>query len=480
MRHIEGINRRQSTLFPETLDDYIHQDNPVRFIDAYVDTLDLLRMGFTHAEPQATGRPSYNPADMLKLYIYGYVNRIRSSRRLERATRQNVELLWLMRKLQPDFKTIADFRKENLSSVKQVSRDFILLCKQMDLFGSELIGIDGSKFSAVNHNDRWYTKKKLERLHAKTTQQIEEYLGSLDQQDQAEGSCTGNESISIQEKIAQLGDRLEELESLKAELEASGKPAIAQTDSDSRMMRTARGGSDMSYNVQIAVDDKHCLIAADDVRTTVNDRQELVLDTKDVDVTADAGYYNEEMIRSCDLEGIRCYVAIPPQPNGKYYDKKEFTYDAEQDCYRCPAGEVLSYRGSTLKDKKHMRVYEGITCQGCGQRSLCTRSERGNRRVYRWEHASHIDALRERLAQDPSKLEKRKAMVEHPFGTLKRWMGHGYFLMRGLEKVRGEMAMSVLAYNIKRVCAILGVPRLLELLQLHRDGRVVHPTGYLA
>ena len=240
MRHIEGINRRQSTLFPETLDDYIHQDNPVRFIDAYVDTLDLLRMGFTHAEPQATGRPSYNPADMLKLYIYGYVNRIRSSRRLERATRQNVELLWLMRKLQPDFKTIADFRKENLSSVKQVSRDFILLCKQMDLFSSVLIGIDGSKFSADNHNDRWYTKKKLERLHAKTTQQIEEYLGSLDQQDQAEGSCTGNESISIQEKIAQLGDRLEELESLKAELEASGKPSIAQTDSDSRMMHVVQ------------------------------------------------------------------------------------------------------------------------------------------------------------------------------------------------------------------------------------------------
>jgi len=353
MRHIEGINRRQSTLFPETLDDYIHQDNPVRFIDAYVDTLDLLQMGFTHTEPQATGRPSYNPADMLKLYIYGYLNGIRSSRRLEKATQQNVELLWLMRKLQPDFKTIADFRKENLPSVKQVSRDFVLLCKQMDLFGSELIGIDGSKFSAVNHNDRWYTKKKLERLHAKTTQQIEAYLGSLDQQDQAEGSCTGNASTSIQEKIAQLEDRLEELASLKAELEASDKPSIAQTDSDSRMMRTATGGSDMAYNVQIAVDDKHSLIVAHDVRTTVNDRQELipmiekvceVLDPEDLDVTADAGYYNEEMIRECDEAEIGCYVAIPPQPNGKYYDKTMFTYDAEQDCYRCPAGELLRYR----------------------------------------------------------------------------------------------------------------------------------------
>ena len=473
MNYITGIDRTQSTLFPEVLDDYIDKNNPIRFIDAFVNSLDLPSLGFTHNDLNHTGRPPYHPADLLRLYIYGYLNRIRSSRQLEQATYRNLEVLWLMRRLQPDHKTIANFRKDNLKPLQATCRLFNLLCKDLGLFGGELVGIDGSKFAAVNHNSRHYTKKKLTQMLVEIDVQIANFLGQLDANDQQEVTRP-EERNQLQEKIALIQQHKIELESLQAQLVASEEKQIAMTDPDSRMMRTGNGGNDMSYNVQIAVDDKHKLIVAHDVISDVNDRNALVaiaqeakefLGKESIEVVADKGYYNQEAIKTCQEADINCYVPIPEQPNGGLYTQREFQYEKTKDQYRCPAGAVLVFMRSEIKEKKEMRVYEGIGCGSCVMRARCTRSKEGNRTLTRWEHEHIIEELRERLAREPEKVAKRKCLVEHPFGTLKHSMDQRYVLLRGKEKVSAEISMSVMAYNMKRVLSILGVEKLIEILQ---------------
>jgi transposase len=485
MGFVEGSDRGQRMLFPESVDDYITGDNPVRFIEAFVESQDLIKLGFTHAIPEETGRPPYDPRDLCKLYIYGYLNKIRSSRQLEHATYRNIELLWLLRKLHPDFKTIADFRKDNADGLKKLCRQFTLLCKKMDLFGGELIAIDGSKFSASNHNSRTYTTEKLRQMFTSIDEKIAAYFALLAGEDEAEEKVIPSaRAKELNDQIAKLEEHKRELERLEQMLLETGQSQISQTDPDSRMMRTGTQGVDASYNVQIAVDSKHKLIVDHDTTSDTNDQNQLsrmairakeTLGVQTLEVTADAGYYNKAEIKRCEDEQITCYVPEPEKSQNKLlglYTDKDFRYDPTRDCYICPASQELTYRFQSTKGGKETRVYEGIVCKGCTLRSQCTRSQHGNRRVYRWVDEQVIETMHRRMLEQPEKVKKRKELVEHPFGTIKRSMNQGYFLMRGRAKVSAEVSLSVLAYNIKRVLNIIGLPKLVEAIKTLVGGAV--------
>ena len=349
MRYIQGVDRKQSLMFPEMVEDYIDTDNPVRFIEAYIDSLDLVKLGFTHATTKDTGREPYDPGDLLKLYIYGYLNKARSSRQLETATYRNIELFWLLRKLHPDFKTIADFRKNNTKAIKQLCREFTLLCKKLDLFGAEFIAIDGSKFSAVNHNGRAYTQNKIALILKEIDEKINAYLKGLEQKDQVETKIHDLNAEALQEKIANLKTHRAEIEKIHAQLEASGQSQITLTDPESRLMRSPSKGSDVAYNVQIVTDSKHKLIVAHEVTNDCDDSQQLAnmatqakntLGVESLDATDDKGYYNEEKIKVCANQNIHCYVPKPERSQNKkrgLYTKQDFQYDASNDRYICPA-----------------------------------------------------------------------------------------------------------------------------------------------
>jgi transposase len=469
--YISGMNREQVLLFPESVDEYIEENNPVRFIDAYVDSLDLTTLGFTHAIPKETGPPGYTPADILKLYIYGYLHKIRSSRKLEQETHRNVELMWLLRKLTPDFKTIADFRKDNAGALKEVCREFTLLCKKLDLFGRELIAIDGSKFKAVNSKDRNFTESKLKQLLKHINEKIDTYLKELDQQDTLESSVRTPTADELKGKIAQLQSRRQHYEDLLQQLDGSGASQISLTDPDSRSMKT-KHGTDVCYNVQVAVDHQHKLIVEHEVTNDVTDQDQLAamatrakdtLDTDRVDALADMGYYNGDEVKKCLDEGIVPYIPKPnTSANSKLglFGKEDFTDDPQHDCDSCPAGQVLTFRFETVELGRHIRYYSTSACQGCPIKSPCTRNQ-GNRRITRWVHESLLDDMQQRVLTNPEKVKLRKSLVEHPFGTIKRWTDQGYFLTRGLEKVRGDMSLTILVYHLKRVINIIGVKDLI-------------------
>jgi len=477
MRYIEGAIREQSMLFPESLEDYVSEDNPVRYINAFVDSLNLSQFGFTHSQTAKTGRKPYNPADLLKLYLHGYLNRTRSSRRLEKSTYSNVEVIWLMRKLHPDHKTIADFRRLNQTALKKVCREFTLLCKSMGLFGCELVFIDGSKFSADNHNSRCYTQKKLQKLLKNINEQIEKYFETLEQQDQSEQHVSMPTSKELGYKISQLEQKRAELEQLQQQLETSEEPQISLTDPDSRLMKN-KNGYDMSYNVQIAVDDKHKLIADFEATNDSNDLNQLsnmalkakeTLGANQLKVGADTGYDNDHEIVKCEKENIICY--IPSKQNSQnakkgLYTNDDFSYDAENNCYICPANQKLTYRFQAYKSGRQVKIYEGITCKSCSERQKCTTAKRGGRRIYRWVHEEIIEQHRQRVKDNPEIIARRKAVVEHPFGTIKHWMEHRYFLTRGLKSVNAEMSLSVLTYNMKRVLNIMTVKELIGILRM--------------
>jgi transposase len=482
MDYIQGADRHQTHLLPASLEEYVTPDNPVRFIDAYVESLDVEELGFTHARLASTGRPPYRPQDLLKLYIYGYLHTIRSSRALERESHRNIELLWLLGKLHPDFKTIADFRSNNTESIKAVCAEFIVLCKQMKLFGGELVAIDGSKFEAVNHSSASYTRKGLEQALVATGQQLHQWMQQLDASDRKEPGREPEESL--EQKITQMEAYRANLRQLAKHVEDSDQPGVSLTDPDSRKMRTGHGGRDVCYNVQIAVDSKHKLIVAHDVSSEQTDLHQLapmakqakaMLAVESLEVTADKGYYNRHQIAECQSEGITCYVPVPQGNGGQtsgIFAKEEFTYLPTLDGYRCPAGQLLPYKSTVNKGGKRTRMYETSACQGCPLRSRCTTATRGNRRMYRWVHEGVIEAMKARLRHHPEKIKLRGQLVEHPFGTLKRAMRHGYFLTKGMERVSAEMSLSVLSYNIKRVLNIVGMKELMEAVQaLQTAGR---------
>jgi transposase len=478
MNHVTGTAREQITLFPEAIEDYITEDNPVRFIDAFVDALDLAQLGFQKVELSETGRPPYHPGDLLKLFIYGYLNKVRSSRRLERETARNLEVRWLLRNLQPDHKTISNFRTENRTALRAVTRQFVLLCQKLDLFSADLVAIDGSKFKASNSKNRNFTKKKLRDRIRRIDTSIEEYLTLLESTDQQEAHLPQHDAQALQAEIASLRERLERYRAFLCELEESGESQVSLTDPDSRLM-VNNGKADVSYNVQVVVDRKHKLIVDHEVTNDVNDRYQLAtmagrakeaLSVETLEAVADKGYATPTELKACEDNGITPYVPIPEPteqrksniPTPEYYHS-QFRYDKEHDVYTCPQQQELTLLYTTWHRKHWTSVYGTTACRSCAAKSQCTINKHG-RRVYRSDHEEVIDRLRQRIRDNPAKLGERKCLSEHPFGTLKHAWHQGYFLTRGLQKVRCEAALSVLAYNLRRVINIIGTPGLLQAL----------------
>jgi transposase len=476
-RFVEGENRNQSTLFPERLDEYIAEDNPVRVIDAFVDELKLGDLGFERVVPQVTGRPGYHPATLLKIYVYGYLNRIQSSRRLERETQRNVELMWLTGRLMPDFKTIADFRKDNGKAIRRVCREFIELCRIMGFFTQAIVAIDGSKFKAVNSKDRNDTRASMKRRIARIEQHIERYLSLLDEADKEEPSSQDMKVPEIEEKIASLKARMKRLKQCEREVLAHPDKQLSQTDPDSRLMKKGGMGSQVSYNVQTAVDTEHKLIIAHDVTNAPVDRNQLfpiaglaqhTLKQDEIKVLADRGYYKGEAIKSCYDAGINVLVPKTQTSGNKaagLFDKSDFHYDASADHYQCPAGETLQRRFDTVEKGRTMQVYFSSVsvCRNCTLKSTCTTGVQ--RKIRRWEHEGILDAMEEDLRNTPDAMPMRSRTVEHPYGTLKAWMGHSHFLTRRLKNVRTEMSLHVLAYNLRRMISIMGVVPLMEAIR---------------
>jgi hypothetical protein len=411
---------------------------------------------------------------LLKLYLYGYLNRVRSSRMLEREAQRNLELLWLLGKLTPDHKTIADFRKDNLAALRQVCREFTELCKALELFGGELVAIDGSKFLAVNSRQRNFSQTKLTRALQDLDEKIARYLTELDQQDAQEANVTPVTADDLKVKIDHLRTRQAHYQTLQHQLEQSGQTQLSLTDPDSRSMPCGQG-TVVAYNVQTAVDSKHKLIVAHEVTNAVTDQDQLApmaqaaketLGVATLDATADKGYYDGQAIKDCLAQGITPYVPKPHtsvnQQRG-LYTKDDFRYDPDQDRYRCPQGAELDFRFATVENGRAMRYYATTACRTCAARALCT-SNKGGRRITRWADEHLLDEMAERVKAHPEIVGQRKALSEHPFGTLKRAMGQGYFLMKGLLKVNTEMSLTVLAYNLKRALNLLGVTKLLAAL----------------
>jgi transposase len=471
--YIEGVDRQQGWLLPERLEDYVGADNPVRFLDAFVDNLDLAALGFQRATPKETGRPPYPPGDLLRLYLYGYLNRLRSSRRLEREAQRNVELLWLLRQLRPDFKTIADFRKDNLAALRGVCREFTLLCRELELFGGELVAIDGSKLRAVNSKRRNFSEAKLHATAAEIDAKITAYLAQLDAADAAEPAVVAPSAAQLQEKIDRLKLRRQQTTARLEHLQASGQSQVSLTDPDSRSMKVGQG-TDVCYNVQTAVDAKHKLIVEHQVTNAVTDMGQLTpvavaaqqtLGVSQLEVVADMGYYWGAQIKECADAGITTYIPkalTSANTQQGLYGKERFTYDAGKDCYRCPAGQDLPFRTSGVELGRAIRYYRAAAsvCRACPQKAQCTRNKDA-RRLSRWEHEGVLDAMQHRVTAHPEKMRQRKTLAEHPFGTIKRGMDAGFFLLRGLEKVRAEMSLTVLAYNLKRAINLMGVPKLI-------------------
>jgi transposase len=469
---IKGTPRSNVLLFPEAIDDYVSGDNPVRFIDAFVDNLDLSQLGFYRTTPAHTGRPAYSPSDLLKLYIYGYINRTRSSRLLERECSRNLELLWLMRKLTPDFKTIADFRKDNALAIKRVCREFTLLCKRLELFGGEFVAIDGSKFKAQNSKRRNFTRERLDKAIKEIDEKINDYLDELDEADEQEAEVNAPTAEQLKEKIEQLRKRKLNHESIQKQLEESGESQISLTDADSRRMKVNQG-TDVCYNLQTVVDHKHKLIVEHEVTNQPTDQAQLskmalrakqVLEVEELEVVADRGYYDGAEVKKCEEAGITVYVAKQQTSANRklgLFTKEDFRYDSQKDCYRCPAGKELGYKRDSFELGRQIRYYSTNECRTCEIKPQCTRNKRV-RRITRWVDEAILERMSERVRVNPQKMKKRKELAEHPYGTMKRGMASGYFLMIGIKKVGAEMSLTVLGYNIKRVMNILGVRKMIE------------------
>ena len=473
-RFIEGEHRQQGILFPETLEDYIGENNPVRIVEVFVEQLDLKELGFQGVVPHATGRPAYHPAVLLKIYVYGYLNRVQSSRRLERESQRNVELMWLTGRLTPDFKTIADFRKDNGEAIRAVCRKFIVLCRQLNLFTEAFVAIDGSKFKAVNNRDKNFTPAKMKRRMLQIEESINRYLGQLDSADREESSIAELKTARLEDKIAALKKEMSHLKELEMQMLAAPDKQLSLTDPDARSMKT-RGTGIVGYNVQTAVDTKHHLIVTHEVTNKGSDRSQLfnmakqartAIDAQNLTVVADRGYFNGEEILECEEAGITTYLP-KPQTSGNQskglFGKRDFHYIPEDDEYRCPAGERLIWRMTTEEKGQILHRYWSSNCKTCAIKSQCTEGK--ERRVTRWEHETVLEAMQERLDRDPEKMRTRRETVEHPFGTLKAWMGSTHFQTKTLKRVSTEMSLHVLAYNLKRVMNILGIRPLIEAIQ---------------
>ena len=467
-KFIEGQDRSQGTLFPERLDDYVEEDSPVRVIDVFIDDLDISGLGF-RTELAATGRPRYHPKTMLKLYVYGYLNRVQSSRRLEVEAQRNIELMWLTGRLAPDFKTIADFRKDNPEAIRLVCREFVMLCKKLNLLSEKLVAIDGSKFKAVNGRDQNFTKAKMKRRLKDVESTIERYLARLDETDRTEPRP--DDAKTLQDKVAKLREEMARLKKLEVRMLEAPDQQLSLTDPDARSMNS-RGTGIVGYNVQSAVDAKHHLIVAHEVSKVGSDRRQLskmakqakaVLDTKKLTVVADKGYYNGDELRECEQNDIVAYVAKPDTSPNKakgYFNRSRFQYIKADDEYECPAGERLTHRTTSTEQGKEIRRYWSAACGSCAIKSQCTNGK--ERRVRRWVHEDTLERVEKRLRRKPEVMLARRSLVEHPFGTMKSWTNSNHFLTKRLSGVSTETSLQILAYNMKRAINLVGTKKIME------------------
>lgn len=476
-RFVAGADRGQSTLLPECLDDFIDESNPVRVIDAFVDALDLAELGFAGVEPAATGRPSYHPSVLLKLYVYGYLNRVQSSRRLEREAARNVEVMWVLGRLIPDHKTIADFRKDNSNALRQVCVRFVELCRRMGLLTTASVAIDGSKFKAVNNRDKNFTRAKVERRRAQLNESVARYLSQLDTADRQEPTeALAVKVVRLGEKLTKLKEEMGKLAAYEKQMFASPDQQISLTDPDSRSMATSgRGSGVVGYNVQVAVDTEHHLIVTHEVTNSGSDRSQLanmakkakaVLQTDKLEAIADRGYFNSPEILACHEAGITVTLPKPLTSGAKSdgrFGKQDFAYLPSEDVYRCPAGEHLKYRFTAVEHGLAMRRYWTTACHTCAIKGQCTTGM--ERRITRWESEHVLEAAQQRLDANRDAMRRRRETVEHPFGTMKARMGATHFLTKTLPKVAAEMALSVLAYNLTRVMNIMGTKPLIAALR---------------
>ena len=471
-----GTDREQVTLFPARLEDYVSEDNPVRAVDVFVDNLDLDKLGFARVQPLDLGRPGYDPRTMLKLYIYGYLNRVPSSRRLERECQRNIEVIWLTGQLAPDFKTIADFRKDNGKAIREVCRAFVALCRKLNLLNEASVAIDGSKFKAVNARDKNFTEAKMKRRLERIDKSIARYLSQLETADRHGDAVPEAKVTRLKAKIEKLQGEIVRLNEINAEMLQSEDKQISLSDPDARSMATS--GKDtgiVGYNVQAAVDTEHHLIAAHEVTNVGTDRHQLSnmaelarteMDVEKLEVVADRGYYTSDEIKACEDTGISVMLPKPQTSNAKAegrFGKQDFVYNRADDTYRCPAGERLSFRHQVVDKGKTIRRYWTGVCGTCDLKDQCTTAPQ--RYIRRWEHEAVLEKVQARLDHNPDAMRVRRSTVEHPFGTIKCWMGATHFLTMTLPKVATEMALNVLAYNMKRVMNIMGVRGFMEAMQ---------------
>ncbi|HZK57710.1 MAG TPA: IS1182 family transposase [Clostridia bacterium] len=477
MRYIEGIHRKSKIILPEYIDDYITEDNPVRIIDAFVESLNLILLGFTNAIPENRGRPGYNPADLLKLYIYGYMNKITSSRNLEKATQTNIEVMWLLRRLTPDYRTISDFRKDNKEAINLVFKEFTLLCKEWDLFGQEIIAVDGSKFRASNSKKNNFNSKNLDRKIKYLDEKIEKHMTEIEDNDDKESPDRKLTKEEVEEKIEVLKERKEKYEGYKEKIAEGDITEISTTDPDSRLMATNNNGLDVCYNVQTVVDSKHKLVVDIDVTNNPTDHGMLskmavsakeIFDVEELQTLADKGYYNAKDLKICEEEDIIVYAAKQTFANSTgekefYLDK--FKYDKEEDVYICPQGETLycSRQKPIDENTKNIAYKNYEACSECEFKDKCTKNEKG-RVIKRPVDQDCLDRVDERTSENTELYRQRQMIVEHPFGTIKRGFGITYFLTRGLGSVKAEVSLAFLAYNMKRVTNILGIKEIMRRL----------------
>jgi transposase len=477
-RFIEGQDRHQVTLLPESLDDFIAVDNVARVVDAFVDELDLEDLGFEGVNPADTGRPSYHPAVLLKIYVYGYLNRIQSSRRLERECQRNIELMWLTGRLAPDFKTIADFRRHSGKGIRNACRQFVTLCRELKLFSEATVAIDGSKFKAVNSRERNFTEGKLDRRQREIEANVQRYLDAMETADRTMPEDWLIKTARLGGKIRDLRQKMKDLHGMRQQLRATADGQISLTDPDARAMSTHSnlGTAMVGYNVQAAVDTKHHLIVAHEVTNAGHDRAQLskmahaareAMGKRRIKAIADRGYYSGPELKRCEDAGIEAYVSKPMTSNAKAdgrYSKDDFVYLTRSDEYRCPAGERLRLHHTSVESGLKIRYYWTSKCPDCPLKAKCTTGT--ERRVRRWEHEAVLEVVQRRLAKQPDTMLLRKQTIEHVFGTLKHWMGWTHFLTRGMQNAGTEMSLNVLAYNLKRVMSILGIPETMKAMKL--------------
>jgi transposase len=445
-------------------------------VDVFVAALDLDELGFQGMQPRATGRPPYHPSILLKIYLYGYLNRIQSSRRLEREAQRNIEVMWLTGRLMPDFKTIADFRKNNGPAIRNVCQQFTALCRRLGLFSEAVVAVDGSKFKAVNNRDRNFTGAKVQKRIEQITASLTRSQSALDLADLTDTAAAQAKAAQLREKIAVLDKRMQHLKAIETLVQAAPDKQISLTDPDARSMATSgKGTGIVGYNVQTVVDTRHHLIVAHDVTNVGNDREQLAvmaqqaqtaMDCQNLDVLADKGYFKGEQILACQDAGMTPFVPRPATSASKAegrFDKHDFVYLAEENAYRCPAGEQLSWRYASIEDGMTLHVYWADICQDCRLKAQCTTGPQ--RRIKRWEHQAVLETMQQRLDQAPDKMAVRRQTVEHPFGTIKAWMGATHFLTRTLRRVSTEMSLHVLAYNLKRVMPVLGAKPLMAAMR---------------